>query len=144
VREYSSYWENKNIYTNVVVEVDSVVKSAAETVSGNIMVRVLGGKVGDITQSVNSAPNFEVDDKVMLFLKKWKSYYTTYGFNYGKYEIRYDQGQDKEFIDGPLFHHEVRYNLKTMEPMLILEPPGRRELAPFLEEVKRLVPEKRR
>jgi hypothetical protein len=95
--------------------------------------------VGDINFEIDQAPVFEIGEKVMLFLKKINNNYFTYGFSYGVYQIYWDDEQNKEFIDGPLFNQSKHYNLRTMQAVRNPESLGKKELEPFLERVEKLV-----
>ena len=139
VTDKYSYWENKKIYTNIAINVEQLVKSPSGKTSSSIELKIPGGKVGDIGFEVDQAPVFSVGEKVMLFLKKINDNYFPYGFNYGVYQIFWDDAQKKEFINGPLFNQAEYYNLRTMQAVKNREPLGKRELEPFLERVTELV-----
>jgi len=139
VNDKYSYWENKKIYTNIAIDVEKFVKSPRGETSSSIELKIPGGKVGDIGFEVDQAPVFRVGEKVMLFLRKINGNYFPYGFNYGVYQIFWDDEQKKEFINGPLFNQLEHYNLRTMQAVRNREPLGKRKLEPFLERVARLV-----
>lgn len=139
VRDINSYMEDGKIFTNVTIDVREFVKNSKGVTSGSIDVKYLGGRVGDITLEVDGAPVFELNEKVLLFLRQANSYYRIFGFNYGKYKIFFDEKQGVEFIDGPLFHSPVQYDPRTMMKKDIPEPMGREELIPFIEKLKGIV-----
>src|SRR3990172_1114579 len=62
------YWENKKIYTRIIVEVDEYVKHRFPTKEKQLELEILGGKVGEVAFQVDGAPHFEVGERVMLFL----------------------------------------------------------------------------
>jgi hypothetical protein len=139
VTDKYSYWENKKIYTNIAIDVERFIKSSRGETSSPIELKIPGGKVGDIGFEVDQAPVFSMGEKVMLFLKKINDNYFPYGFNYGVYQIFWDDAQKKEFINGPLFNQPEYYNLRTMQAVKNREPLGKRALEPFLERVTELV-----
>jgi hypothetical protein len=64
----SSHWADDSlIYTDVVVSPDVTVKGAEE---GAVVVRVLGGTVGDTRMAVSDGPEFPEGERVVLFLKR--------------------------------------------------------------------------
>ena len=138
VTSKDSYWDNKKIYTSIILEVDQFVKNNNGETSSSIELKIPGGKVGDIGLEVDQAPIFKIGEKVMLFLKKTNDSYFPFGFNYGVYQIFWNDEEKKEFIDGPLFNQPEHYNLRTMQMLKNLQPLGKRELAPFLKQVQEL------
>ena len=139
VNDQNSYWENGKIYTNISVDVEKFVKVPQNETSSPIELKIPGGKVGDIGLEVDQAPVFRKGEKVMLFLKKTSANYFPYGFNYGVYKIFWDDEQEKEFINGPLFNQAEHYNLRTMQAVKNRGVLGKRALEPFLERVEELV-----
>ena len=100
-----SYWENGNIFTNVIVSADRHIKGN----SGNqVTVKVRGGTVGDIYAEVSDVPLFDDNEEVLLFLKGD----SVVGWNQGKYSIQNDM--IKETGD-PLveFINNIEQNLGT-------------------------------
>lgn len=79
------FWENKNIYTYTTLEIQNELKGNAG--SQQIVVKQLGGTVGDITQSIEGTPHLETNDEVVLFLVKWKDAYWIHSIVLGYYNI---------------------------------------------------------
>ena len=72
-------------------------------------------------------------------MKKVGGSYFPFGFNYGVYQISWDDTAKKEFISGPLFEQAEHYNLRTMQSFKNTEPLGKRELDVFVKQVEQLV-----
>jgi hypothetical protein len=134
-----SYWQDKKIVTSVTVDVEQSLKHADGKAAPSVELIIPGGKVGDIALEIDQAPVFEVGQKVMLFLKKADRGYFPFGFNYGVYQIFWDDAARKEFIAGPLFEQPEHYDLRTMQAVKNPEPLGKRELGVFVKQVEQLV-----
>lgn len=81
------------IYSDWVIAVEECLKSPLA--GDRIIVRTLGGTVGQMTMIVDSAPSFAVGERVLLFLSKQtgqyfdlpENHYTVQGWVQGKYTI---------------------------------------------------------
>jgi len=56
------------IYTDIVISVDEYLKNPSS--SGELIVRVTGGTVGDFSMTTDADPSFNTGEKVLLFLRK--------------------------------------------------------------------------
>lgn len=65
---------DNTIYTDIIINVDEYVKNPLS--SKEVRVRVEGGTVGDDTLLVEYEPNFQVDEKVLLYLMRDDNPYT--------------------------------------------------------------------
>lgn len=142
VMSQKSYWENQNIFTDVVIKVQEFVKNAAGDTATEITVKILGGKVGDVRLEMDNAPVFENGRKMLLFLKKNQATYVPFGFSYGVYTIQNDAVRGQEVVDGPYFQYTEHVDLKTRQtvPMsneLLTE--NSRELNVFIQSVKQII-----
>lgn len=65
----TSYWnpEMSKIYTDFIVQVERAIKG--KKVQDKVVVKISGGKVGDIGLSVTDQPHFEIGEHVLLYLK---------------------------------------------------------------------------
>ncbi|MFH1224755.1 MAG: hypothetical protein V1676_03035 [Candidatus Diapherotrites archaeon] len=85
------------IYTDAIIQVDSTAKGS---VPSRLVVRTLGGKIGDHSMDVEDAAKFEVGEKVLLFLTtndpsdktstNGGAHYSVVGWKHGKFTITSD------------------------------------------------------
>lgn len=59
-----SYWENGNIFTNVTVSADIHIKGSSDN---QVIVKVRGGKVGNVYEEVSDIPLFDDNEKSFAF-----------------------------------------------------------------------------
>ncbi len=91
VKEITSQWNEKKtlIYSEIKIEVKERIKGEKER--KEIVIRQLGGKVGDIRLKVIGMPVFEEEEEVIIFLKKdkkqLKKFYVT-GLSQGKFAVK--------------------------------------------------------
>lgn len=86
-----------SIYTNVVYDVERVVKGTAalETVE----LHELGGTVGKITQAVVGGPQFSVGQRDLLFLVPSDAGgYRTYGLSAGQLPVHHDPASGRDVV----------------------------------------------
>lgn len=134
-----SYWQEQNIYTDVTVSVDRIIKLKTKDNARMLTVRVPGGTVGDVTEEVDGAPRFSVGDKVMLFLNDRGEFIVPYGLNYGIFKAQYDAEHGVEYLNGPMFDQKMHYNLKTRDARRNRDLWGRQPLDSFVDRVRSLV-----
>lgn len=102
VRSVESKWnaDKSQIHTFINIDVIKQIKGEFDKDQVEIQLRVLGGTVGDITMVIVDAPSFEVNEKVVLFLRPnfehWL--FPVVGFNQGKLRIETDPKTAKEII----------------------------------------------
>ena len=78
-------WENNLAYTYTSVTVDDPMKGFRRRA---VLIKQLGGKVGNLNVSVSGMPQFKRGDQVIVFLKARKDgTFDVVGLNQGKYEI---------------------------------------------------------
>jgi hypothetical protein len=59
------------IYTDIVISVDEYLKNSSS--SKEVIVRITGGTVGDVSMSTDADPSFKIGEKVLLYLSKDES-----------------------------------------------------------------------
>lgn len=96
VKEQKSSWneDKTRIYTDVTVEVEEYFKGAVSDKS--IVVRHLGGEVGEVGELYTHIPTFKEEEEMVLFVKQDKKdgkYRVNDGEN-GKIEIMKDKDSD--------------------------------------------------
>jgi len=87
-----SRWDEAHglIYSLATVEVGQILKG--DEVSNKLVVRYLGGTVGDVGMSVPGAPTFQAGEDVLLFLAPEEDgSYSVAGMSQGKYTIERDE-----------------------------------------------------
>lgn len=86
VRSVSSQWSGENIYTYAEVDIERIFKGAVK--NWRIVVKQLGGAVGDLVMGIDGAPSFRKGERVLLFLDTWPdgALQVTHLFM-GKYDI---------------------------------------------------------
>ncbi|MGB9927935.1 MAG: hypothetical protein ACPK85_05965 [Methanosarcina sp.] len=62
------------IYTDIIIDVDEYLKNPLS--SKELIVRVIGGSIGNVNMTTHAEPNFSNGEKVLLYLKKDVSPYT--------------------------------------------------------------------
>jgi len=70
VLEQSSNWneDNTRIYTQATIHVEEYLKGANN--GSSVVVRYLGGEVGDVGELYSHMPRFENEEEVLVFLKR--------------------------------------------------------------------------
>ncbi len=89
----------QDIVTNVNIAVEKYLSNPKNLSLENITVQVAGGTIGKETMTAEESPDFEVGQKVLVFLKQGSnSVLTVYGWSQGKYVVVDDQigGSEKE------------------------------------------------
>jgi hypothetical protein len=90
----STGWDAGEIWTLTNFEITETWRGSA---SGRIRVRLLGGKVGNLTSSVSSVPRFRPGEEVVLFLEPTKrGDYSVVGWQEGTFRIRRDAHTGEE------------------------------------------------
>ena len=98
VKEITSQWNEEKtlIYSEIKIEVKEVIKG--ENKRKEIVIRQLGGKVGDLRLKVIGMPVFQEEEEVILFLKKdkkqLKKFYVN-GLFQGKFAIKKEKVERK-------------------------------------------------
>lgn len=107
VSQYSAWDESgRQIYTYYKLRVEQSVKSAGK--DSTIVIRQLGGKVGDIQSHVAGQPDFREGERVLVFLGPFTgtNYYGLIDWVAGKYEIQANKAGEDILIGGGDGHGE--------------------------------------
>ncbi len=102
VKRVESKWnaDKSQIHTFIDIDLVKQIKGEFAKDQVEIQLRVLGGTVGDITMVIVDAPSFDLNEKVLLFLRPnfdhWL--FPVVGFNQGKLRIETDPKTAKEII----------------------------------------------
>jgi hypothetical protein len=85
VTNITCYQEGKgNIYTLVTLSVEQTIKG--EPV-GEVVIRVPGGKVGELEMMVTDTPSFQLGERAVVFLDKGDGTFTVVGGFQGKFTV---------------------------------------------------------
>ncbi len=119
VKGIESRWNKEKtlIYTYVTVSVTEYIKRISEKEElKEIIVKVLGGKVGDIGLKVSDTPEFIEDEEVFLFLRiEELPIFRVAGLFQGKYTIEDGKAKNKILKQEILldsFIHEIEQVMK--------------------------------
>jgi hypothetical protein len=79
--------DRTKIYTRILITPDEVLKGPA--VGGVVTIKILGGQVGDLVAHMPGAPEFEVGERVLVFLEPRKDGdgHLTVGMCQGKFKL---------------------------------------------------------
>ncbi len=97
VTKVISRWDaNKaRIWTYITIVPTEYLKGTKST--NEITIKIIGGKVGDITMDVSGVPKFNSNEQTFLFLKKRPDgNYTVFDWHNGKYTLTNDYWMNKE------------------------------------------------
>lgn len=93
VTQQSSSWNDNNtrIYTEATIQVNEYLKGNSR--ESSVVVRYLGGEVGDVGELYSHMPRFEDNEEVLVFLTKdtQNSIYKVFNGEEGKINIIEDQ-----------------------------------------------------
>lgn len=95
VKSSHSVWEDKNIYTYYTIELDEIIKG--QNTGNTVVVKQLGGRVGDIMQHIAGTPKLKENSEALLFLVNWKDAYWIHSIVLGYYEIIEKDGSSYAF-----------------------------------------------
>jgi len=100
VSERASAWNeaHSRIYTNVTIVVKEYLKGTMTEKS--VVVRHLGGEVGDVGEVYSGIARFEEDEEVLVFLRREEedSSYRLIGGTQGKYQITLDEDTRERMV----------------------------------------------
>lgn len=89
VVDQKSQWneDNTRIYTKATIQVEEYLKGTNN--GGSVVVKYLGGEVGDVGELYSHMPRFEDEEEVLVFLKKdeKKAEYKVFNGEDGKINI---------------------------------------------------------
>ncbi len=89
-------WENGELWTLTTFNVEETWRGSA---SGQIAVRLLGGKTSQLTSIVSGVPHFRPGEEVVLFLQPTaQGDYSVVSWQEGTFRIRRDAGTGEERV----------------------------------------------
>ncbi len=103
VTNVESRWDEHRgvIFSFATVELQRTLKDGED--GSSVVVRYLGGKVGDVGMSAPGTPSFQVGEDVLLFLTPEEDgTYSVVGMSQGKYAIEYDESSGTEYANPEL------------------------------------------
>lgn len=88
--------KENNIYTDIIIKIDQQIKN--KSTPATVIIRTLGGKVGEDAQIEEDDAKFEIGERVLLFLTKedpftdnsMGTHYRVTGWKFGKFSITKD------------------------------------------------------
>lgn len=130
----SSYaqWEGNNIFTYTTILVGERLKGDDDATT--IVVKHMGGTVGDVSAVVDGTPSLRPNEEVVLFLVSWQGNYWIHSIVLGKFSVRQEE-------NGPVAYNDLN-NIGLIDPATGREvtEPNRKEnhfpLQVFLERVR--------
>lgn len=100
VNQVQASWnaEKTKIHTRVLISPTEVLKG--DKGLGTVLVKTIGGQVGNTVAEVSGAPKFVVGERVLVFLEPRKDGdgYLTLGFYQGKFKVFNDPASGREMI----------------------------------------------
>ncbi len=134
--ENSHYDTRGRIVTDVRLRVRETMKGSHSS-GDELMVRVLGGAVGDIGMRIEGEPTFAVGQRSVLFAKTAGAHLRPVGMSQGVLPILEHAGVDFVTPGGAGLHLVQRSGTQLIDaPAALLQP---RELPSFLDELRALV-----
>jgi len=96
VARSGSFWNEAHdtIYTDHFVDVERTVKGTAD---GEMVLRQMGGRVGDVELSIAGNARLEEGERVLLVMRGNKDFFTLVGMNQGKWSVRTLEGKDHAY-----------------------------------------------
>jgi hypothetical protein len=99
VTKQTSSWneDNTRIYTEATIQVEEYLKGNSN--ESSVVVKYLGGEVGDVGELYSHMPRFDNDEEVLVFLTRDKqsSNYKVFNGQDGKINIIEDPGTGEKF-----------------------------------------------
>jgi hypothetical protein len=114
VQQNSSWNEDRSrIYTDATIQVEEYLKG--NTNEGSIVVRYLGGEVGDVGELYTHMPRFEDDEEILVFLKRDQrtSSYKVYNGEEGKLSIVYDKNTGEKVTTSNVQINSLKAQIKN-------------------------------
>ena len=78
-------WHNNTIRTLVTLKVTEYVKGEGPE---EVVVKTIGGTIGNLTVAANGVPKFELAEEVVLFLNANNNKHTIFGIGHGKFKVK--------------------------------------------------------
>jgi len=127
-----SQWEDKNIYTYTKIEILNSIKGNQKS-NNEIIVKQLGGTIGEIGQEVNGSPKLKQNSEVFLFLVNWKNNYWIHSIILGYYEVLEINGEKFAIND---FNNVHIIDPQTKKPVQVEDIKTNYNLNSLISEVK--------
>ncbi|VVS95029.1 hypothetical protein [Desulfoluna spongiiphila] len=140
VRETHAYWDEGRIYTDVTLETMEFLKHPTAHRPETIVVRTMGGQIGDMRMEVHGVPDLALDEEVVLFLRQHGEDYTIYGLYYGLCRIETNPDDASQSVTGPVFRARTTQSADTKALSLNPLPPNGEALDSFFQRVRDLLP----
>lgn len=116
ITDIKSEWKDANhdfIYTYLTVEVDEVIKGEA---GSTVIVRQMGGQVGEVTQTIPGAPLFEKGEMVLFFLMEFEGAHVIHSIAHGSFRV--------------FSKSDGQYAVNDLGNVHLVDPMTREEVAP--------------
>jgi hypothetical protein len=95
----SSAWDGGEIWTFTSFEVEDAWKGAPSGAARHVIVRLLGGSVGNLSSTVSGAPRFRPGEEVILFLQPTsRGDFSIVSWVQGTFRIRRDTRSGAEIV----------------------------------------------
>jgi len=115
VTQQTSSWneDNSRIYTNATIQVDEYLKGNNN--ESSVVVRYLGGEVGDVGELYSHMPRFEDKEEVLVFLTKdgQSSNYKVFNGADGKINIVDDQKTGERITTSNVKINSLKAQIKS-------------------------------
>lgn len=127
--------QHQTIYTYVTLRATRILKGRLE--GGEVILRQMGGVVGDETVMVPGSPEYIPGDEVLVFAGPLgdTGSYGVLGIFYGKYDILRDPSTGTKCVEGPSFR-TTHTDPVTFETLPERKRPDRVPLDEFLAEIE--------
>jgi hypothetical protein len=129
--------DRTTIYTYTSLKVNEYIKGKGPE---KIVIRQIGGKVGEIEVFVPGNARFDLGEEVFLFLEKGSKYYYVMGMAQGKFSVKKDKLSKEKILVREMgnlgiveFNKEGKMLWKVDQP---IEPP---KLNQIIAEIKRIL-----
>ncbi len=132
---YSAYdAEGRTIYTYITVRVSTWLKGELE--GDTVVLRQMGGVVGDRELTLPGAPEYEPGDELLVFAGPLgrTGTYGVLGIFYGKYDIKVDPSTGKKTVSGASFK-VTHVDPETSKELPRIERPDPFFLDDFIAEI---------
>ncbi|MBI4851751.1 MAG: hypothetical protein HY819_08145 [Acidobacteria bacterium] len=108
-----SQWDEnrKNIYTNITLSLDQVIKGDIK--SQVLVIEQLGGQVANKQVWLSASPEFSLNEEVLLFLKaNEEGVLHTSHLAMGKFSISKENGKENARVSNPIFGKSKTYDIE--------------------------------
>lgn len=133
---HSDYAADRSmIYTYITIRVSRTLKG--DLPDGKLMLRQLGGTVGDETVWLAGAPEYMIGEELLVFAGPFiqTDYFGVLGIFYGRYEIETDPSTGRKTVRGPSFA-TIHFDPQTLEELPRIDRPDPVYLDDFISEIR--------